>query len=216
MYDEEFPEPEFKVYGDQRILYNMVINVESGLRSTPYIYLKDQTLLYKEGKQYVIQNEFAHFYKIYFSYENKVGSLTFENLYSYTDGNRVNSIYVVKDDEGIHLEYYPIVDADRSGRRVSKAAMFIDEYFKENNIPKERQTDYYKKFYSFYGPNQTYKRQVLSEAFVATFKKLPFSLKREYEIFPDDIEKMDLPDDEKSELIKHAQTLNLKDKYSIY
>lgn len=216
MYDEGFPEPEFKVYGDQRVLYNMVINIEAGVRSSPYIYLKNQTLLYKEGKQYVIQNEFVHFYRIYFSYENKVGSLAFENIYANTDGDRVNSIYVVKTDDGVRIEYYPMADAQRSGRLVSETAKFVDDYFKEHHIPKEKQTDTFKKFYSFYDAAQNYQRQPLSDSFIQDFKCLPFSLKEQYEIFPEDLEKLDLPKDEKIKLIEHAKTLNLKDRYSLY
>lgn len=213
---EEFPEPEFKVYGDNRVLSEMIINIESGLRSSPYIYLKNQTLLYKEEKQYIIQNEFVSFYKIYFSYGNKVGSLAFENLYGHSDGTRVNSIYVIKNAEGVHLEYYPVSDATRSGRRVSKIAVPIDEYFKENNILKNQQSAYLKKFNNFYEPTQTYKRQLLSESFIETFKQLPLALKKEYEIFPEDLEKIDLPEGEKKELIMHAENTKKKDNYSFY
>lgn len=204
--NNEALEPEFKIQGNRPILNEMVVNIEStNPTGNLYTCSKVQTVLFK-GDRLTFSNPEVWFYKIYFSYGDQVGALEFENLYRASSGwDRINTIYVVKDNEGIHLEYYPVVSDNRQGRRVSKPIMSLQDYFEENNIDKNDQALYAEKFFNYFDPEkQEYKKNPLDRVFLQKIEQEPIDQKIFYDLDVADIKKMNISDEEKEILIKKA------------
>lgn len=200
-------EPEFKIQGHRPILKEMVVNIESiNPTGTLYTCSKVQTILFK-GDRLAFSNHDVWFYKIYFSYGEQVGFLEFENLYRESGGwDRINTIYVVKDDTGIRIEYYPVVSDNRQGRKVSPPVMGLDDFFAQHNIEKADQQRYKEKFYNFFAPDQQeYKKDPLDKAFLQKIEQEPLDQKMFYDLDEVDIQKMNIPDTEKQILIKNVK-----------
>lgn len=198
-------EPEFKIQGHRPILKEMVVNLES-INPTGSLYTcsKVQTILFK-GDRLSFTNNDVWFYKIYFSYGDQVGILEFENLYRESGGwDRINTIYVVKDDNGIRIEYYPVVSDNRQGRKVSEPVVGVDDFFAKNNIDKADQLTYKEKFYNFFDPDkQQYKKDPLDKAFLQKIEQESLEQKMFYDLEEADIQKMNIPETEKQALIKN-------------
>ncbi len=203
---EDTPEPVFKVYGDPSILEKMVINVENSIndaRYPGYPVSKVQTQLYK-GKQQSFQNMVVISYAIYFSYENQVNKLIFDNLMGNKQGH-INHIYVFKKDDGIYLKYYGLEsDIQKKVGPTSETTITLEEYFKMNGILDEQDQRIYKnRFFDFFDPDtQVYYLQPLDKETIEYFKGLSLEEKKKYGLPTDYLKQMDLSEGELKELLK--------------
>ena len=206
---DEIAEPAFKVYGDATILENMVINIENSINDAKYPGYSDtkvQTLLYK-GKQQAFRNSDVISYSIYFSYENKVNKLTFDNIMSDRQGH-INYLYVFKKDDGVYLKYYGVEsNVQKEIGPISGITIPLDEYFRENNILDEQEQQFYQlRFFNFFDPNlQEYQLEPLNKINIEQFKKLPLEEKINYDLPADYLRQMNLPEDELNVLLKANQ-----------
>lgn len=207
-------EPEFKVYGDSDIINEITINVRTiiyGKYYPAYTDSKTQTLVYK-GKQYSVQNnEEIGAYKIYFSYKDQVGELSFDNVYRPLNGNmgRINEIHIRKKDKGIFLQHFATTAyLEKKEGFKSNIGMSIDNFFKQYpTLSNEAKLDYQDRFYQFYDPNgQQFRRDSITPETIDFFKKLPLEQKKTYGIFSQDLEKMDLPENELKEILEYNKT----------
>lgn len=206
---EETYEPAFKIFGDSAILEKMVINVENSINDTKYPGYSDskvQTQLYK-GKQQSFKNSDVISYSIYFSYENKVNKLKFDNIMSDREGH-VNYLYVFKKDDGIYLKYYGVEsDIQEEIGPTSGITIPLEEYFKENNIlDKEEQQFYQERFFDFFDPTiQEYQLDPMDKDTIEQFKKLSLEEKINYDLPADYLRQMNLPEEELNVLLKANQ-----------
>ncbi|UYZ83946.1 hypothetical protein MTZ49_15350 [Entomomonas sp. E2T0] len=204
-------EPEFKVYGNKQILNNMIINVQSinyrfNANTPSYTGSRTQTLLYND-KLFSFTNDQVDRYKIYFSYDNQVAILEFDNIMARFNGSkgRINHLYVYEKDNSIYIEYYGF-DTDIPKKIGVKSHMTIPlkDFFEENKISDPNdQLVYKEKLFEFYEPSiQKYKRDPLSKEVKAAFMEARFELKKDFKLLPEDIKKMNLPENELKELLK--------------
>lgn len=188
MYEENF-EPEFKVFGSPVILEEMIINIESFTNDplyTGYPVSKIQTQLYK-GQQQTFSNDDVIRYSIYFSYNNRVGNLSFDNIYRDIDGH-INHIYVFTKDDDIYLRHYGLwSDIEEKNGPTSDIALLFDNFFQKNNISDENDREIYKvKFFHFFDPHtQKYALPPLSKASRDYYRNFSLEERKNYNL-PDE------------------------------
>ena len=164
----------FQVLGDERILKDIIINIENINSDVHADILADnyacdtniekcyetksdyksttQTLLYK-GKQYSIKNDDQRFIRIYVAYKDQVLSQLFENILIH-DPTRHNKIYVnnIGSQIAVHYSAFPRTDYFLSElNKQGNILTSVDDFLKAEKvylaIIKE---NYLKKFFGFY------------------------------------------------------------------
>lgn len=147
-------EPEFKVYGDTKIIQDVKINLAI-TRQGEYPNNESAIItLYDKGKKYTPQIKNALAYKVYFSYkESYVTVLKFENVMQWAN-DYINHLYIYKENDAIYIQYIGR-NSDIDPRKGFKSLPLIslnDFYEKENIITEKQKEETRNIFFKFYSP----------------------------------------------------------------
>lgn len=213
--NDERTEPAFFVYGENYLLNNVIINVESHANSKNYpgfSVWKTETLLYK-GKQYSIpeNNDDIVNYIIHYSYGQQVGMLKIDAIVpkNIRKGQNIHAFGVFRKGDGIFLKYY----SRKSDMTISDPLVVSDvtlpqeEYFRKyaHSIYEGHELQL-KKIFELHAPEfqywQLYPYESLNFDY---YKKLPLKEKQKMNMPEEYLRKMNLPEDELKVLLEDSK-----------
>jgi hypothetical protein len=124
-------EPQFKIFGDNKILAKMKINIEM-IKDGNIVEMK--SLLFY-GNIYDINNKNVLRYHIYFSYNDSlIGNLEFDNFHGKIKGTPRNDIYIRQGDS-LYVSYVGI--AELEDKKQEKPLISRNVYFESQSHFKE-------------------------------------------------------------------------------
>ena len=132
----------FKVYGDEKLLKNMVINVGYLYESSKGNSSSISSILYKGKHLNTIEKPYTYAYNIFISQGNNVGVLEVDNLYP-DEKDRVNYLLVKKLETGlISVQYFAYKAEFEKGNGRQTELIPLPEFYKKNSISEDKQNVY--------------------------------------------------------------------------
>ncbi len=206
--------PEFKIYGEQNLLDNMIINIDVYANSKYYpgfSVWKTETLIYN-GKQYQIpeNNDDVIAYIIHYTYCSKIGILKIDpeivrNARGYND---VNAFYAYRRGDGVYLKYYTRLHdiTNDNPLAISDVTLQREEYLKKYSaVIYDDHKQHLKNIFNFYRPeSQSFQLYPYEKLDMTYYKNLSLNEKEKIPMPEEYMRKMNLSENELNELLQHS------------